>query len=132
MIQYAIFTSWSTHIWKMSNFLNSINEIKFVILHKNITGVVALALIRLHSFVCCFFSFTFSCCCLHFTKVFIMVSLYVDPKRKPSSPIFLFYPIKIGINSSFSLHLDSLSILSFESITFTRMVSCVKRHGIVV
>ena len=40
----------------MSNFLNSINEIKFVVLHKNVTGVVALALIR---FVCCFFSLLF-------------------------------------------------------------------------
>ena len=115
----------------MSNFLNSINEIKFVVLHKNVTDVVALALIRLHSFVCYFFFFTFSCCLL-LTKAFIMVSLYVDPKRKPSSPILLFYPIKIGINSSFSLHLDSLSILSFEPLTFTRTVLCGKCHGIVV
>ena len=115
----------------MSNFLNSINEIKFVILHKNVMGVVVLALIRLHLFVC-FFFFTFSCCCLLFTKVFIMVSSYVDPKRKPSSPIILFYPIKIGINHSFSLHLNSLSILSFKPITFTCVVSCVKCHDIVV
>ena len=67
-----------------------------------------------------------------FTNVFIMVSLYVDPKRKPSSPILLFYPIKIGIDPSFSLLLDSFSILSFQLVTFSCTVSYVKCHGIVV